>query len=81
MKVTNAIKKLTKAGFTVTNYGPTYTAKRELGKDIVSFFRNGGSDEVVCINVRHQDDHHDLMIDYSAGCFVDNITQAIAIAR
>ena len=77
MQTTNAITKLTKAGFQVTNTGNRYQAKAN--RHIIRFFDQQGS--IICINVRGQDDHDDAMSDYSAGVFCDNLKQAIALAH
>lgn len=80
MKVTNAIKKLEKAGFKVTNDDGNFSAKK--GNEFIEFFQNGGgSEEVVCIRVRSANDHDDCMRDYCAGVFCNNITQAIRLAH
>ena len=79
MKITNAIKKLEKAGFNVTAYGCQFAAQR--GNDIIEFSKNGGgSDSVICIRVRSVNDQDDSYSDYSAGVFCDNISQAIRLA-
>jgi hypothetical protein len=81
MTLQNAIKKLNKNGFAVESVGNMFSAAIENGKDVIEFFRNGGSEEVTCISVRRKDDESDSMRDYCAGCFVDNISQAIRIAQ
>lgn len=83
MKVENAIKKLEKNGFEVEEFkgrgNDKYRGTR--GDWVISFFRNGGdSGEAVNFRVRRKDDHDDIMSDYFAGSFTDNITQAIRIA-
>ena len=77
MKVANAIKKLEKAGFTVSNDGFSYWAKK--GNRIVSFINQ--EDYVICINARREDDVSDSMTDYHAGIFCDNITRAIKLSN
>jgi hypothetical protein len=77
MQTTNAITKLTKAGFQVTNTGNRYQAKAN--RQVISFVDQQGS--IICINVRGQNDQNDAMSDYSAGVFCDNITQAIRLAH
>lgn len=77
MQVTNALNKLTKAGFVVTQSGNCYSA--QAGRNIISFYEQGG--RTICINLRTEDDHDDVMSDYSAGVFCDNLSQAIRIAR
>ena len=80
MKITNAIKKLEKAGFKINKSGGLYSAKR--GSDIINFRKNGGdSDQVICIRVRSECDQDDQMTDYFAGVFCNNITQAIRLAN
>ena len=76
MQATNAIKKLTKAGFQITQKGNRYWA--QAGQNIISFFDQAGS--VICINVRSINDESDSQSDYSAGVFCDNLSQAIRIA-
>tara|TARA_R110002153_G_scaffold100777_2_gene236814 strand:+ start:1434 stop:1676 length:243 start_codon:yes stop_codon:yes gene_type:complete len=79
MKITNAIKKLQKAGFEVINDGSRFSASRE--SNIIEFIQNGGgSDQAICIRVMSADDQDDVMTDYSAGTYCDNISQAIRIA-
>jgi hypothetical protein len=81
MTTTNAAKKLTKAGFTVTEIrSGFYQATRAASSYIIEYFRNGGSDSITCINIRHQLDKHDSQSDYCAGVWADNITQAIKLA-
>jgi hypothetical protein len=77
MQVTNAIKKLTKAGFVVAQIGNRYSAQS--GRNIISFYEQGG--RTICINMRTENDHDDVMSDYSAGVFCDNLSQAIRIAQ
>jgi hypothetical protein len=80
MTTTNAAKKLTKAGFTVAEKNGLIQASKIGCKYVIEYFRNGGSQEVICINVRRYDDKHDSMTDYCAGVWANNITQAIIIA-
>jgi hypothetical protein len=77
MQVTNAVKKLNKAGFTVTHSGNHYSA--QFGRHIISFYEQGG--RTICIRWRTENDHDDVTRDYSAGVFCDNLSQAIKIAR
>ena len=80
MKITNAIKKLEKAGFEVINEGSRYSARRENG--IVEFIQNGGgSDQAICIRIMSVNDQDDIMTDYSAGTYCDNLSQAIRLAN
>ena len=79
MKVTNAIKKLEKAGCKVINEGSRYSARRE--NDIVEFIQNGGgSDQAICIRIMSVNDQDDIMTDYFAGTYCDNLSQAIRLA-
>jgi hypothetical protein len=80
MTTTNAEKKLTKAGFTVAEKNGLIQASKLGCKYVIEYFRNGGSQEVTCINVRRFDDHHDSMTDYAAGIWANTITQAIRLA-
>jgi hypothetical protein len=77
MQVTNALKKLTKAGFVVEQNDKYYSA--QAGRDVIEFHQQDG--EIICIRVRSVNDQDDVMSDYSAGVFCDNLSQAIQIAR
>ena len=77
MQATNAIKKLTKAGFQVSQNGNRYNATAN--GQVIRFI--GQLDRIICINVRSENDHDDAMTDYSAGVYCDNITQAIRLAH
>jgi len=82
MTTTNAAKKLTKAGFTVSEIrNGFYQAASNAASCVIEYFRNGGSDNITCICVRHPNDKHDSQSDYSAGVWADNISQAIKLAR
>lgn len=76
MQTTNAIKKLSKAGFSVAQSGNRYSAK--IGCNVIEFHQQDG--EIICIRVRSANDHDDVMSDYSAGVFCDNLSQAIRLA-
>jgi hypothetical protein len=80
MTTTNAAKKLTKAGFTVSEIKGSFQASHPATAYIIEYIRNGGSDNIICINVRRANDKDDSMTDYFAGTWVDNITQAIRLA-
>ena len=80
MKIKNAISKLTKAGFNISNEGNKYTAAKVGCKYVVEFIRNGSSDETACIGYRHQNHFSDSMSDYCATFFSDSLTKAIANA-
>jgi len=80
MKSTNAAKKLTKAGFIISEINGSFQASHPATAYLIEYIRNGGSDNIICINVRRANDKHDSMSDYSAGTWADNITQAIRLA-
>lgn len=75
MTTTNAIKKLAKYG-EVQKSGRMHWVHN--AKDVVSFLDIDGI--VSCINVRGEHDVSDLMSDYHAGVYCDNISQAIRVA-
>ena len=78
MKVTNAISKLEKNGFIVNKNGNSFSAKSNFTPYLVEFFKNGGgSDEIVCVGIRHEKDHSDAYSDYSAGIFYPSLASAI----
>jgi hypothetical protein len=82
MKVQNAVKKLEKAGFKVEVSGTHYHASKENTQYVIEFIKNGGdSEEAICINVRRTNDNHNSMIDYFAGIWCDNISQAIRVLQ
>ena len=81
MKVTNAIKKLQKAGFTITREHGFFTAEKPELRRVVEFAQNGTADEITCIGFRHKNDKSDSMTDYCATMFCDNLTQAIKLAH
>jgi hypothetical protein len=81
MTIANAIKKVTKAGFTVTQNGQRYSAKKQGLSHLVEFSKNGREDTITCVGVRHQNDHSDSQSDYCATIFTNNITQAIKLAH
>jgi len=80
MTTQNAAKKLTKAGFTITENNGFIQASKEGCKYVIEYFRNGRSEEITCINVRRPNDNHDSMTDYCAGMWAKNITHAIRLA-
>jgi hypothetical protein len=81
MTAQNAAKKLTKAGFTITEDNGSFQASKAECKYVIEYHRNGCSEDIVCINVRRPNDKHDSMSDYFAGVWADNITQAIRLAN
>lgn len=81
MKVSSAVAKLTKSGFTVTQDGSRFWAKHPNSNKLISFYKNGGdSDSITCLKARREDDHDDGMTDYYAGQFYDSMAQAIRYA-
>jgi hypothetical protein len=80
MTTINAAKKLTKAGFIVTENNGMIQASKDGCRYVIEYFRNGGSDSICCICVRRHNDNHDSMTDYSAGVWAKTITQAIFLA-
>jgi hypothetical protein len=81
MKITNAIKAVSKAGFTVNQNGHRYSASKVGTPYLVEFIKNGGdSENAICIGVRHNTDHSDSMTDYCATIYTRNIKQAIELA-
>ena len=80
MTITNATKKLVRAGFTVEQHGNIRRASHSSTKYVVEFRKNGGEDCVVCINVRALNDTHDSQSDYCAGVWANNIGRAIKLA-
>jgi hypothetical protein len=79
MKVSNAISKLQRAGFEVTESVTNNRVTAVKGREVIQFWKQ--DDKAIGIKARRIDDEDDSMRDYSAGVFVDSITRAIAIAR
>ncbi len=81
MKLTNAIKKLSKHGKVKQN-GNLFWA--EINRHVVEFMVNGRMDDdskdITCIRCRGVNDNDDLMTDYWGGVWCDNLTQAIKVA-
>ena len=77
----NAIKKLEKNGFAITNNTNSgiIIANKEDKTRYIIIRRNGGdlSDSIATIQVRKQYCDDDTTTDYFAGVFCRNITQAI----
>ena len=76
MTVSNAVKKVTKK----TNVNPIVKGNEYsfiFKNNVLSFFQNGREDQITCINTRRVGDESNAMIDYHAGIFHDNITQAL----
>ena len=79
MKISNAIKKLEKAGFSASsaNTGNRFSFTSQTGRDVVSFATNYGSDHIIFVKIRGVNDRDDWQQDYSAGVYVDTISMAI----
>jgi hypothetical protein len=77
MQTSNAIKKLNKAGFQITQTGKRYSAKAN--SHVIDFIEQ--NDSIICIKVRSMNDHDDAVTDYSAGVWCNNLTQAISLAH
>ena len=80
-KTINSIKKLEQAGgkivFHQTGHNERYTVKFPAGKVDVY----GQDDEVLFLDVHRNGAEDDLMTDYHAGSFCENITAAIRLAK
>lgn len=81
MKITNAIKKLEKAGFTVTNNGLFYFGMKAGLRSYVRFSRNGDGDTVATVGIRTHGEQDDSQADYFATTYCDSIAQAIRWAN
>jgi hypothetical protein len=80
MTIQNAIKKVTKA-FNVEPVKNGQFYSFTVGQNVIEFAQNGRSNEITCISTRRSSDKDDLMTDYFAGTFHDNITQAIKFIK
>lgn len=91
MNISNAISKLEKAGFKVelskfcepTAFNKRYTATNPNYKsyiEVLTQYDTEGKGTVSVIDLRTPGEEDDLMSDYHAGTFCDNITQAIRYA-
>ena len=81
MKITSAISKLEKNGFAVKQDSQLFTATKAGLRYVVEFIKNGSSDSIACVGVRHQSDRSDSQSDYCATIFCKNVTQAIKLAH
>lgn len=77
MQITNAIKKLNKAGFAVTQNGRRYSAQS--GRNVIEFKEQDSL--IICIRVRNANDRDDVQSDYSAGVWCNNLSKAIRLAN
>lgn len=75
MKTKNAIKKLEKNGFKVTEDKGKFCATLENNRHSIEFYDQDG--RVIVIDVRTEGHDDDIMTDYHAGIFARNISQAI----
>jgi hypothetical protein len=93
MKLSNAIKTLERAGWTVTAEEPRrscfdgrmmtpslHWARKAGNRHSIDFIRNGDGDEVATVRVCDLGDRDDLMADYHAGVYCDSLAQAIRTA-
>jgi hypothetical protein len=81
MQLQNAIKKLNKAGFEVTQQktnGAFFDAVKAGCNYAIQFIAQNNS--IVTINVKHHNDKPDVMTDYFPGIWCDTITQAVKLA-
>lgn len=76
-KLSYALKRMEKVG-EVYKAGPFYEVR--VGREIIRVTGNGGNDDIATINVRRVNDNDDIMTDYFAGSYYDNISQAIRSA-
>lgn len=85
MQVQNAIKKLERAGFTVTpdKYTASFTATKQGFRRYIRIYRNGGeySESVSIVELRTKGHEDDIQRDYNAGTFCDNVSQAIRLVN
>jgi hypothetical protein len=80
MTIPNAIKKLEKNGFKVEeskHIKGRYIATLENNRHHIEFIDQDG--EVIVIDLRTKGHDDDVMTDYHAGIFCDNISQAIRL--
>ena len=76
-KLSYVLNRMAKVG-KVYKAGPFYEVR--VGREIIRVNGNGGRDAVATINVRRVNDNDDIMTDYFAGSYYDNISQAIRSA-
>lgn len=82
MTIANAIKKLEKAGWTVSyhQFSNLYLASKDGIRNVIDFHPNGSNtpeNSIVCLRVRGIQDRDDMQSDYCAGSFCDSMTQAL----
>lgn len=78
MTITNAIKKLEKAGFTIENFeNRIFYARNPKASRLIEFHRNGRSEDVAIIHLQREGEKACHHTDYFPGFFVDTITKAI----
>ncbi|MEE9238804.1 MAG: hypothetical protein V3U58_04500 [Thermodesulfobacteriota bacterium] len=83
MNIERATSKLNRFGFKVEKCGNRYIASSEKCRNTIKFMLSygGGEPFVTAIQVRHPGAVDDIREDYSAGFFVDNISNAIKFAQ
>jgi hypothetical protein len=78
MLIQNAVKKLEKSGFTVRDTSSVTKQAVRNGTAIDMHVSREG--KASCFRVRDIEEMDDVMTDYSAGVFCDNLSQAIRLA-
>jgi hypothetical protein len=81
MKITSAITKLEKNGFTIKQESQLFTATKTGLSSVVEFMKNGKSDETAFVGVRAINDRSDSQSDYCATIFCNSLKQAIQLAH
>ena len=76
---TNAVKKLTKNGFTITQTGNFHYAHKDGFRDYLQMIVQNG--EISLIDVKRQGWDDDPQTDYHAGVFADNLAQALRLVQ
>lgn len=79
MKLSNAIKKLEKAGYTIakTSISNKYTATKKDQRDYIQFCTQ--DDELIIIDLRRKGLDDDWTTDYHAGTYCQNLSQALRL--
>ena len=80
-----AIKKLQREGYNVTQDKGRITAKKENQRHYIELLVNGkdvgDKSDIAIIDLRREGQDDDIMTDYHAGTFCDNLAQALSIAN
>jgi hypothetical protein len=83
MTLTNAIKKLTKEGYSVEHVSGERNRlfRSNLGTRVLEFYAGEAeTDHIHCIGVRPLNDQSDPLTDYCAFNFYQNLTQALRLS-